>query len=91
MTIVLHGRVLIGPIVFVLGQFYFGQVQLRPILVCPFDCPKCQDEKKKEKMKKGRDNQKSPCVCEGVADRRPATPSNKHGSCFNGFMWSVAG
>ena len=33
------------------GQFYLGQVQLRPISVCPFDHPKCQDEKK-DKMKK---------------------------------------
>ena len=28
-----------------------------------------------------RDNQYSPCFCEGVAGRRPATPSHKHGLC----------
>ena len=33
-----------------------GQVRLRPILVCPFDHPKCQD-KKKGKMKKGREKE----------------------------------
>ena len=58
------------------GAFYLGQVQLGPILACPFDHPKCQDvkKKKKEKMKKdekketkGRDNQYSPCFCEGDA------------------------
>ena len=48
------GRVLLRPIstqaivFFYLGQFYLGQVQLRPILACPFDHPKCQDEKKRK-------------------------------------------
>ena len=28
-----------------------------------------------------RDNQYSPCFCEGVAGRRLATPSHKHGLC----------
>ena len=43
---------------FYLGQFYLGQVQLRPILVCPFDHPKCQDEKKgKMEEKKGREKE----------------------------------
>ena len=28
-----------------------------------------------------RDNQYSPCFCEGVAGRRPTTPSHKHGLC----------
>ena len=28
-----------------------------------------------------RDNQYSPCFCEGVAGRRPATFSHKHGLC----------
>ena len=42
-------------------------MQLRPIFACPFDHPKCRDEKKKEKTTKkrekeakGRDNQYSP-------------------------------
>ena len=46
-------------------MFYLGQVQLRPILACPFDHPKCQHEKKEKFFKKetkGRDNQKSPCL-----------------------------
>ena len=34
------------------AKFYLGQVQLRPILVCPFYHPKCQDEKKEKKQKK---------------------------------------
>ena len=68
------GRVLLGPIstwaivFFFLGQFYSGQVQFGPILACPSDHPKCQDEKKrkkKEKRKRRRkrkaDNQHSPC------------------------------
>ena len=49
-----------------------------------------------EKKKKG-DSQYSPCLCEGVAGRRPATPSHKH--CLlcppfgfqQAFMWSIAG
>ena len=45
---------------------------------------------------KGWDSQYSPCLCEGVAGRRPATPSHKHGSCppfgfQQAFMWSIAG
>ena len=46
-----NGRVLLGPIstwaivFFYSGQFYLGQVRLRPILACPLDHPKCQDEK----------------------------------------------
>ena len=52
---------------FYLGQFYSGQVQLRPTLACPLDHPKCQVKKKRknkkgrEKETKGRDNQYSPC------------------------------
>ena len=43
---------------------------------CPFDHPKCQDEKTKtkkgrKKKRQGRDSQYSPCLCEGVAGRRP--------------------
>ena len=42
------------------------------------------------------DSQYSPCLCEGVAGRRPATPSHKHGLCppfgfQQAFMWSIAG
>ena len=45
---------------------------------------------------KGWDSQYSPCLCEGVAGRRPATPSHKHGLCppfgfQHTFMWSIAG
>ena len=37
--------------------------------------------------------QYSPCLCEGVAGRRPATPAHKHGLCppfgfQQAFMWS---
>ena len=44
----------------------------------------------------GWDSQYSPCLCEGVAGRRPATPSHKHGLCppfgfQQAFMWSIAG
>ena len=35
-----------------------GHVQLRPILACPFDHPKCQDEKKKKKRKKKKEEKK---------------------------------
>ena len=40
------------------------------------------------------DNQYSPCLCESVAGRRPATPSRKHGLCplfgfQQAFMWSI--
>ena len=45
---------------------------------------------------KGWDSQYSPCLCEGVAGRRPATPSHKHGLCplfgfQQAFMWNIAG
>ena len=30
------------------AKFYLGQVQLRPVLACPFDHPKCQVEKKEK-------------------------------------------
>ena len=41
---------------------------------------------------KGWDSQYSPCLCEGVAGRRPATPSHKHGLCPRfGFQQAFAG
>ena len=38
----------------------------------------------------------SPCLCEGVAGRRPATPSHKHGLCpplgsQPAFLLNIAG
>ena len=52
--IVPSGRVLLWPIsTQAIVFFCSGQVRLRPILACPFDHPKCQDEKK-EKIKRKR-------------------------------------
>ena len=44
------------------GKFHVGQVQLRPILACPFDHPKCQDEKKKMKKKEEKKKRKGGTV-----------------------------
>ena len=49
------------------AKFYLGQVQLRPILACPLTIQNVKIEKEKKKETKGRDNQYSPCFCEGVA------------------------
>ena len=40
---------------FYLGQFYSGQVRLRPILACPFDHPECHDKKKEKWNKRKRE------------------------------------
>ena len=69
------------------------KINLIPNERTPFDHPKCQKEEKKKRQ--GRDNQYSPCMCEGVAGRRPATPSHKHSLCppfgfQQVFMWSIA-
>ena len=40
----------------------------------------CQDDIW-EKSKSPKPEQYSPCSCEGVAGRRPATPSHEHGLC----------
>ncbi len=83
------------------GQFQLRPIRLRPILFGLFDHPKFENEKKKkqkrtEKKPNGRDSQYSPCLCECVAGRRPATHSHKHGLCplfgfQQAFMWSIAG
>ena len=76
------GRVLLRPIstlaiiFFFLGQFYSGQVRLGPILACPFDHPKCQEEKKRKKNKKKEKKKRK-----GGKSRRPATLSHKHSLC----------
>ena len=65
--------------------FDFGQFRLRPILFGLFDHPKCEYEKKKKKEEKrnhkGATIKKVRVLCQGVAGRRPATLSHKHGLC----------
>ena len=65
------------------GQTKFGQDQVWPDQVWP-------------RPNLARPSEYSPCFCEGVAGRRPATPSHKHGLCppfgfQRAFMWSIAG
>ena len=55
---VLLGQVRLRPGQKLEGKVLFSQVQLRPILACPFDHPNCQDKKKKEK-KEGKRNERA--------------------------------
>ena len=60
-----------------LAKTKFGQDQVWPDQVWP----RPSLAKTKFGQDQVRDNQYSPCFCEGVAGRRPATPSHKHGLC----------
>ena len=77
------------------ANFYFGQFCLASLII-PNVKKKRRKKKGREKKQQMRNNQHSPCLCEGVAGRRPATPSHKHGLCppfevQQAFMWSIAG
>ena len=66
------------------GQTKFGQDQVWPDQVWP-----------RPSLARPSAGQYSPCFCEGVAGRRPATPSQTRlMSAFSfqrAFMWSIAG